>query len=178
MRRLTIRVNDAEPNIGAWLSNQSNVSASLRLLIQQAARLDQGDYVMHCANQVGTPLQQQAGTSYVLDEVQSNTSTPDQQQTNAVDGLPATDVGMGETPEQWTDEPEVVSEPMVSDVSPEQQVQQPQAVPVLPDEDEDEDDDDSDLLTSRLLADARRGPNRGGNLGSSIEDMMINQSQF
>jgi len=59
MKRMTIRVDDVDESTKKWLANQKNVSASIRLLIDQASRQSVNDYITHCASLVGPPNQQQ-----------------------------------------------------------------------------------------------------------------------
>lgn len=180
MKRLTIRVNDDEASIAAWLKNQTNVSASLRLLIQQAARLDQQDYVMHCASQVGTPIQQQQATPNM-----QSTELPQMRQPierEAIVDQPFEDIP---SEPKITIEETVQELPIESNLEPERNPNLPyQDLPVTqvpakpqpvsePEEDDDDDDDDGGALTSRMMADARRKHAPSGGTGS-FEDLMVN----
>lgn len=176
MKRLTIRVKDDEASIAAWLKNQTNVSASLRLLIQQAARLDQQDYVMHCASQVGTPIQQQATLNT------QSTELPQMRQPierEVIDAQPFED---SPSEPKITIEETVQELPIESNLEPESNpnlsyeempVTQVPAKPQPVSEPEDDDDDDGGALTSRMMADARRKHAPSGGTGS-FEDLMVN----
>ena len=58
MKRMNIRVDDVNESTKTWLANQKNVSASIRLLIDQASRQSVNDYISYCAGLVGPPNQQ------------------------------------------------------------------------------------------------------------------------
>lgn len=56
-RRIHVLINDDKSL--AWLKNQKNMSASIRLLIRQIANSgNMDDYVMHCAEQAPSPFDQ------------------------------------------------------------------------------------------------------------------------
>lgn len=183
MKRLSIRVKDEDPQIKSWLEQQNNVSASLRLLILQAARLTSQDYVMHCASQVGTPPEQVSGKPLLVKAIVE----PEIVETDPDDLLEEEPVTLHqptvETVAEREIEPVVVDEsiqtPLIEEREP---VVEQKGAPIVesPDSNDamNDGEDDGDDLTSRLLSDRRR-PSRhtGGMVGSSVEDVMISASR-
>lgn len=197
-KRITARVDLDDKALATWLSKQTNISASLRLLMMQASRVSSDDYVFYCASQMGLPVSNQAkaepapvfatetGSDLAITQAETAVAKVEQLADDHEVSAVSETINEPEILDRvgYVDynEPEFVSQEPAPIVvpEPEQELNVGGSTSINNIEPEPEDDDGSSL-TARLLADARRsrggfGSSSGGNLGSSIEDMMISQS--
>lgn len=194
MRRMNIRVDDINESTKTWLANQKNVSASIRLLIDQASRQSVDDYITHCASLVGPPNQPRQNDSISFDQMAHELGYKEILETEE---MPLVDHHENDLDLLDTDDNEEVEKesyiieetrqeiigPVVENV---QEVPVQQAFESIDSEtendtvnaEEDGDDDDDDGVTARLLNDRLRKRKRNVPVvGASFEDIMISESQ-
>lgn len=192
VRRLTVRVDNNNKTTKEWLANQKNLSASIRLLIDQAARQSGDDYINYCASLVGPPNEPRQNDSISFDQMADELgfkeiSEPEEMPhvDHHEDDLDLLDPDNNEEVEKESyiieETRQEIIEPVVENVQevPVQQAFEPiQSESVNDTVNSGEDDDDVDDVTARLLNARRRKRKRNAPIvGASFEDIMISESQ-